>query len=47
MRVIYKAPGGKPEIRDIPNTLEELQEEGTSDERKSGNHACMLPMWEG
>ena len=25
MRVIYKAPGGKPEIRDIPNTLEELQ----------------------
>lgn len=26
MRVIYKAPGGKPEIRDIPNTLEELQE---------------------
>lgn len=26
MRVIYKASGGKPEIRDIPNTLEELQE---------------------
>lgn len=26
MRVIYKAPSGKPEIRDIPNTLEELQE---------------------
>ena len=25
MRVIYKAPGSKPEIRDIPNTLEELQ----------------------
>lgn len=25
MRIIYKAPGGKPEIRDIPNTLEELQ----------------------
>lgn len=26
MRVIYKAPGCAPEIRDIPNTLEELQE---------------------
>lgn len=25
MRVIYKAPGCAPEIRDIPNTLEELQ----------------------
>ena len=25
MKVIYKAPGGKPEIRDIPNELEELQ----------------------
>ena len=25
MKVIYKAPGGQPEIRDIPNTLEELQ----------------------
>lgn len=25
MKVIYKAPGGKPEIRDIPYTLEELQ----------------------
>ena len=25
MKVIYKAPGCKPEIRDIPNTLEELQ----------------------
>lgn len=26
MKVIYKAPGCAPEIRDIPNTLEELQE---------------------
>lgn len=25
MKVIYKAPGCKPEIRDIPNTLDELQ----------------------
>ena len=25
MRVIYKAPGSRPEPRDIPNTLEELQ----------------------
>lgn len=25
MKVIYKAPGCAPEIRDIPNTLEELQ----------------------
>lgn len=25
MKIIYKAPGGKPEIRDIPNELEELQ----------------------
>ena len=25
MKVIYKAPGCKPEIRDIPNELEELQ----------------------
>ena len=25
MRVICKAPGGKPEIRDIPNTLGDLQ----------------------
>ena len=25
MRVIYKAPGCRPEPRDIPNTLEELQ----------------------
>ena len=25
MKVIYKAPGSAPEIRDIPNTLEELQ----------------------
>ena len=25
MKVIYKAPGQAPEIRDIPNTLEELQ----------------------
>lgn len=25
MRVIYKVLGGKPEVRDIPNTLEELQ----------------------
>ena len=26
MHVIYKAPGCPPEPRDIPNTLEELQE---------------------
>ena len=26
MKAIYKAPGNKPEIRDIPNTLEELQD---------------------
>ena len=26
MRVIHKAPGQRPEIRDIPNTLEALQE---------------------
>lgn len=26
MKVIYKAPGAAPEIRDIPNTLKELQE---------------------
>lgn len=26
MKVIYKAPGQKPEIIDIPNTLEALQE---------------------
>ena len=26
MKVIYKAPGAAPEIRDIPNTLQELQE---------------------
>ena len=25
MKVIYKAPGCDPELRDIPNTLEELQ----------------------
>lgn len=25
MKVIYKAPGCAPELRDIPNTLEELQ----------------------
>lgn len=25
MKVIYKAPGQMPELRDIPNTLEELQ----------------------
>ena len=25
MKVIYKAPGCKPEIRDIPNELSELQ----------------------
>lgn len=25
MRVIYKAPGSAPELRDIPNTLETLQ----------------------
>ena len=25
MKAIYKAPGAAPEIRDIPNTLEELQ----------------------
>ncbi|MBQ9733941.1 MAG: DUF3846 domain-containing protein [Clostridia bacterium] len=25
MKVIYKAPGSAPELRDIPNTLEELQ----------------------
>ena len=25
MKVIYKAPDASPEIRDIPNTLEELQ----------------------
>jgi hypothetical protein len=26
MKVVYKAPGDAPEIRDIPNTLQELQE---------------------
>ena len=26
MKVVYKAPGAAPEIRDIPNTLKELQE---------------------
>lgn len=26
MKVIYKAPGAAPELRDIPNTLEELQD---------------------
>ena len=26
MKVIYKAPGGAPEPRDIPNTLEDLQD---------------------
>lgn len=25
MKVIYKAPGSAPKVRDIPNTLEELQ----------------------
>ena len=25
MKVIYKAPGHAPELRDVPNTLEELQ----------------------
>ena len=49
MKVIYKAPGSAPELRDIPNTLEELQSTvgGYIETVTFANDACVICNEEG
>lgn len=49
MKVVYKAPGCKPEIRDISNTLEELQEsvEGYIETVTFASDCCVICNEEG